>query len=108
MAVYKNREVGVLSFVSAEDSIVEIVHKDGSREQVNASQVQFTDDEVKDLSKGFGTERLNTIDSKDLQSLRDSQDKEKIEKTQSKNPESVDVPVSQIKVNANEVNKAKR
>lgn len=108
MAVYKNREVEITSYVTNESPVVEIRHQNGDREMVNLREVQFTEQEKKTLSNDQTTsvDNVAVIKDKDLQALRDSQDAEKIEKRQANEGTDVDVPVSRIKVNADEVRNA--
>ncbi len=104
MAVYKNREVTVMSYVTNESPTVEIMHRNGDREQVKLREVAFTEDEKKNLvDETNPTDSVTVIKDKDLKELRDSQDREKIEAEQKKNKKSEDVSVSSIKVNADEV-----
>ncbi len=107
MAVYKNREVEITSIVTDENPMVEIMHKDGTREQVRAVQVQVTKDEQKEFAKQHAGDKFSVIEDKDLKDLRDSQDPEKIKKEQEKNPQDQDVTVNKIKVPADQIKQAK-
>lgn len=111
MAVYKGREVQILGKTNGEDTspLYTIQQKDGSREDVKLNQIQFTEAEIKDAKDGaqWHLDGANVINDKDLQTLRDKTDRQKIEDNQKKNPQKTDVEVSKIKVDANEVaNKA--
>ena len=109
MAIYKNREVQITSYITDVSPVVEIQHQSGEREFVNLRNLQFTEDEKKEFSK----EQQNVIDAvavikdNDLQELRDSQNPEKIQKEKDKQDKNIDIPVSKIKVDANEVRKNK-
>lgn len=109
MAIYKNREVQITSYITDVSPVVEIQHQSGEREFVNLRNLQFTEDEKKEFSK----DQENVIDGvavikdKDLQELRDSQNPEKIQKEKDKQDKNIDIPVSKIKVDANEVRKNK-
>ena len=87
MAVYKGREVSVLGKTGGEDTspLYTIIDKDGNREDVKLNQIQFTEKELKDAKDGaqWHLDGAQVIKDKDLQELRDSQDREKIEKSQS-------------------------
>lgn len=109
MAIYKNREVQITSYITDVSPVVEIQHQSGEREFVNLRNLQFTEDEKREFSK----DQENVIDGvavikdKDLQELRDSQNPEKIQKEKDKQDKNIDIPVSKIKVDANEVRKNK-
>jgi hypothetical protein len=109
MAIYKNREVQITSYITDVSPVVEIQHQSGEREFVNLRNLQFTEDEKKEFSKDQDNiaDGVAVIKDKDLQDLRDSQDPEKIQKEKDKQNKTVDVPVSKIKVDAEEIRKNK-
>lgn len=106
MAVYKGREVQILGRADGADTapLYRIVHPNGNTEQVRFTELQLTSNEIKEQEKIYG-EHLrgaNKIEDKDLQQLRDSQDREKIEqnqKTRSTSP----VEVNKVMVDPSEV-----
>ena len=102
MAIYKNREVNIVSYITDESPVVEVQHlRSGDREMVKLNELQITEEEKKQFKDQDFFNRVNVISDKDLQDLRDSQDPKKIEaKKQNKDK---DVSVSHIKVNADEV-----
>lgn len=106
MAVFKGREVTVLGKTNGEDTspLYTIVEKNGQRAEVPMNQLQFTKDEMKDLEKGaaWHLDGAKVIEDKDLQELRDAQDRKKIEenqKTQKPGP----VEVNKVMVDPSEV-----
>lgn len=87
MAVYKNREVDVaFNLPATHDEFVEVTHKNGDKEHVRASEVRFTKEEMSKLEKKHKTNMTdyNIISDKDLNDLRNSQNPEKIEKSNTK------------------------
>lgn len=110
MAVFKGREVAVIGKTNGEDTapLYTIQERDGQRAHVPMNQIRFTKDEMKDLEKGaaWHLDGARVIEDKDLQDLRDKQDRKKIEanqKTQSTAP----VQVSKVMVDPTEItNKA--
>lgn len=108
MALLRNREVQILSKTDGQDEspTYTVLYSDGNRENVKLSALQVTEAEAKDLQKANGEivmSDVSVIKDKDLQEIRDGQDKAKIEEKQNKNPQNEDVEVSKIKVNAAEV-----
>jgi hypothetical protein len=106
MAVYKGREVQLLGKTNGEDTapLYTIQHRDGNREDVKLNQIQLTEDEVKVAEKS-STQHLMTaprIKNEDLQKLRDSQDRTKIEKQQG-TQKTEPVEVSKVLVDPTEV-----
>lgn len=104
MAVYKGREVILLGKANGADEspLYRILHKDGQEEQVKLSAIQLTDDEVKGVEKDQADQLSyhQKIDDKDLQWVRDSQNKEKIEQAQGKTPvKSASNPSPQVQSN---------
>ncbi len=106
MAVYKGREVSVLGKQGGEDTspLYTIIDKSGNREDVQLNQIQFTEKELKDAKDGaqWHLDGAQVIADKDLQELRDGQDRAKIEKTQgTQKPGPVEV--SKVMVDPSEV-----
>jgi hypothetical protein len=106
MAVYKGREVSLLGKVGGTDTspLYTIQHKDGGREDIALNQIQITEDEKKEMEKDVAWHLGGAvvIPNKDLQELRDSQDKKKIEEKQGKqSPQPVEV--SKVMVDPSEV-----
>lgn len=110
MAVYKGREVSVLGRSNGEDvsPMYDILDQWGERSSVKLNELQFTGKEVEDLKKQHVDHltTANVIEDKDLQELKDSQDKKKIEEKQAKAPQYGDVAVSKIKIPAEEIQKS--
>lgn len=109
MAVYKGREVIVLGRTDGEDTspLYTIQHMNGEREFVKLNQIQMTEKEIKESKDGaaWHLDGAQVISDKDLQVLRDKQNRQKIEDNQKKNPQDQDVTVSKIKVPAEELKK---
>lgn len=107
MAIYKGREVSLLGRVSGgeESPLYRVMDKDQNIEHVALDKMQFTADEKKNLERDNGSiaSTLQVIEDKDLKELRDGQNRQKIEERQKNQPQNRDVPVSNIKVNADEV-----
>lgn len=106
MAIYKGREVMVVGKTDGSDTapLYTIQHKDGNRENVRMNQLQFTEEEVKNAkdSSVLHLEGANVIKNDELQKIRDSQNKEKIEKEQAKQSTGP-VEVSKVMVDPSEV-----
>lgn len=106
MAVYKGREVQILGRADGADTspLFRIVHPNGEQEQVRLNQLQLTDQELKDQKEASGDvlHWAGKIEDKDLQELRDSQDREKILKNQ-KNQSNQPVEVNKVMVDPSEV-----
>lgn len=108
MAIYKGREVQLLGRVSGgeESPLYRVMDKNMNVEHVSLSQMQFTAEEKKNLERDHGAPQassLQVIEEKDLKELREGQDRKKIEERQKSEQKNKDVPVSNIKVNADEV-----
>jgi hypothetical protein len=108
MALLRNREVQILGKTDGQDEspTYTVLYPDGNRENVRLNQLRVTEEEQKELQKANGEltmSNVKVVKAKDLQEIRDGQDKAKIEEKQKKNPQSQDVEVSKIKVNAVEV-----
>ena len=90
MAIFKGREVQVIGKSDGTDTspLYTIEHKDGQREMVSLNQIQMTEKEVKESKDGvaYHLDGVQVIKDKDLQDLRDSQDRKKIEDDMKKNP----------------------
>lgn len=106
MAIYKGREVQVLGPSSGEDvsKMYDVLDQWNQRSSVKVSELQFTGKEIEDMKKqnvqqfdGF-----NKIEDKDLQELKDGQDKKKIEERQ-KTAKTEPVQVSKVMVDPAEV-----
>ena len=83
MAVYKGREVHVLGRSDGADMspMYDILDQWNERSSVKLSELQLTSKEIEDMKKQ-NVDHLagvNKIEDKDLQALKDSQDKDKIE-----------------------------
>lgn len=87
MAVYKGREVTIVNFVQPNLTIpdtIQVVDKDGQSYSPKVSEVQFTEDEKKQL-KNYHTDKFNqvqVISDTDLKKLRDESNPDVIEKKQ--------------------------
>lgn len=108
MALLRNREVELLSKTDGEDASPNytVMYKDGTRENVRLDELQLTEDEHKNIAKQHGERTLGNVSivkDKDLQDIRDSQDRKKIEERQKNQPQNRDVEVSKIKVDSGEV-----
>lgn len=108
MAVHKGRIVTLLGRSSGEDTspMYDIYDQWGERSSVKLSELQLTEDELKDAREQSVNhlDYANKIEQKDLQELRDSQDKAKIEERQRKHPQyGQPVEVSKVMVDPAEV-----
>lgn len=74
MAIYKNREVTIVSPTRRVNppSTIQIQYADSTYETVTTSQVQFTEDEKKALLKNFPSEfeNVTVVSSEDIKSVR--------------------------------------
>ena len=106
MAIYKGREVQVLGPSSGEDvsKMYDILDQWNQRSSVKVSEIQFTGKEIEDLKKQNADQfsGYSKIEDKDLQELKDSQDKKKIEERQ-KTAKTSPVQVSKVMVDPAEV-----
>lgn len=106
MAIYKGREVHVLGRTNGEDTspLYDILDQWGQRSSVKLNELQFTDEEVKEQKEKAVNhfDYANVISKEDLQDLRDSQDKKKIEENQ-KSTRPGPVEVSKVMVDPSEV-----
>lgn len=108
MALYKNREVTLLGRTDGADvsPTYTVMQKDGSRENVLLNQLELTDEEHNNLTKQHGAYMSNVkkVDRKNLQDLRDGQDRAKIEERQKKEQDktpTLSVPAQPVKVTPN-------
>lgn len=87
MAIYKGREVQVLGPSSGEDTskMYDVLDQWSQRSSVKLSELRFTGKEIEDMKKAHVEQFVNysKIEDKDLQELKDGQDKQKIEEKQS-------------------------
>lgn len=84
MALLRNREVSILDRVdSADFSPVYIVaYQNGIKEHAKLNELRLTKDEYKNMLRQNGEvylQGVSVIEPKELQEVRDSQDKSKIE-----------------------------
>lgn len=84
MAVYKGREVAILGPSGGSDvPMYDVLDQWGERSSVMLSELYLTGKEIEDQKKAvLPVATANKIEDKDLQELRDSQDKAKIEAKQ--------------------------
>ena len=106
MAIYKGREVQLLGRSDGADvsPMYDVLDQWNQRSSVPMNHLQFTAKEIDDMGKQNvdHLKFVNKIEDKDLQDLKDSQDKAKIEahqKTQKPGP----VEVSKVMVDPSEV-----
>lgn len=106
MAIYKGREVQVLGPSSGEDvsKMYDVLDQWNQRSSVKLSELQFTGKEIEDLKKQNVEQftSYNKIEDKDLQELKDGQDKKKIEESQKKQS-TQPVEVKRVMVDPSEV-----
>lgn len=112
MALLRNREVSILSKADGQDvsPVYTVIYADGNRENVMLKELELTQEEHDEMTKQNGDaslENVRKVDTKHLQDVRDGQDKNKIESSKKKELQYVDVPVSKVKVDSREVEKAK-
>lgn len=74
MAIYKNREVGIISpmYTAQPPKTIIVQYKDGTHENVSLSLVRFTDEEKKTLIKNYPSE-FDTVEvatSDDIAAVR--------------------------------------
>jgi|SRR6185503_9253493 len=89
MALLRNREVSIAGRADGADTspTYTVIYKNGERENVLLSELQLTKQEADDMKKAHGENVLvgvNVVEDKDLQDLRDKQDRTKIEENQKK------------------------
>lgn len=108
MALYKGREVNVQSLPRSSyepHDNVQITDKDGQSYNVPASQVTFTEDEIKALQVETGKrfEHYNKISNKDLEQHRKESDPKVIEDKAKKAEAPKDVTIKASKAQITEV-----
>lgn len=106
MAIYKGREVQLLGRSDGADvsPMYDILDQWNQRSSVKLNEIEFTGKEVEDMKKQ-NYDHLNSvrkIEDKDLQELRDGQDRNKIEQRQSKQS-TAPVEVKRVMVDPAEV-----
>lgn len=102
MAIYKGREVQLLGRSDGADvsPMYDILDQWNQRSSVKLNELQFTSKEVEDMKKQNydHLSGVRKIEDKDLQELKDGQDKKKIEEKQGKQkPSSVETEVHPVK-----------
>lgn len=106
MAIYKGREVQLLGRSDGADAspMYDILDQWNQRSSVKLNEIQFTSKEVEDMKKQNydHLDNVSKIEDKDLQELKDGQDRTKIEQRQGKQS-TAPVEVSKIMVNPDEV-----
>ena len=107
MAIYKGREVQLLGRSDGADvsPMYDILDQWNQRSSVPMNQIEFTGKEIEDMKKMNYDHLSNVrkIEDKDLQELKDSQDKSKIEAKQGKQSSSEPVAVSKVMIDPTEV-----
>lgn len=93
MALLRNREVTIVAKTDGVDvsPTYTVLYPDNSRENVLLSELQLTEAEAKEMQKAHGDTvmtNVHVIKDADLQELRDSNNKEKIEARQAKERQS--------------------
>lgn len=98
MAIYKGREVTIQNFVQPGLTVpdtVQVVDKDGQSYSPTVGEVQFTEDEKKNL-KNYHSEKfnqVNVIKDADLKKVRDDADPKVIEERMKKQESGKDVTI---------------
>lgn len=108
MALLRNREVVILGRADAEDASPNytVLYPHGDRENVKLSELQLTKQEAEEMKKSHGENVMTdvkVIEDKDLQEIRDGQDKAKIEARQGKQDTTQPVEVKRVMVDPAEV-----
>lgn len=108
MALLKNREVALLGKTDGADEspTYTVLHKDNTRENVRLDELQLTEDEHEEIKKQHGERALGNVaivKDKDLQEIRDGQDRKKIEQRQQNQKSDEPVQVKKIMVDRSEV-----
>lgn len=99
MAIYKGREVTIQNFVQPGVTVpdtIQVVDKDGQSYSPKVSEVQFTEDEKKNL-KNYHTEKFNqvqVIKDADLKKVREDSDPEVLQKRIDKQEQGKDVTIT--------------
>lgn len=112
MALLRNREVTILSRIDGADMspVYTVSYQNGIRENAKLNELQLTSKEYADMLRQNGDVYMHDvrrIDDKELQEIRDSQDKQKIEakQAQASRPE---VGETQVKVSPTETEVRKK
>lgn len=98
MAIYKGREVTIQNFVQpgvVVPDTIQVVDKDGQSYSPKVSEVQFTEDEKKNL-KNYHTEKfnqVNVIKDADLKKVREDSDPKVLEERIKKQQAGKDVAI---------------
>lgn len=98
MAIYKGREVTIQNFVQPALTVpdtVQVMDKEGQSYSPAVSEVQFTEDEKKNL-KNYHSDKFNNvrvIKDEDLKKVRDDQDPKVIEGRMKKHQAGQDVTI---------------
>ncbi len=108
MALLRNREVELLGKADGQDEspVYTVMYKDNTRENVRLDELQLTEEEHKNIAKQHGDRTLGNVSivkDKDLQQIRDDQDRKKIEERQGKQQSTEPVQVSKVMVDPTEV-----
>lgn len=108
MALLRNREVELLGKTDGADESPSytVMYKDGTRENVRLNELQLTEDEHNNIKKQHGERALGNVSivkDKDLQEIRDGQDRKKIEERQGKQRSNEPVQVNKVMVDPSEV-----
>ncbi len=103
MALLRNREVSLISRTDAADMspVYVVAYANGIRENAKLNELRLTKEEYGDMLRQNGEVYMHNvlrIEDKQLQEIRDSQDKGKIEARQSVEPETPEVVPSLPKV----------
>lgn len=98
MAIYKGREVTIQNFVQpgvVVPDTIQVVDKDGQSYSPKVSEVQFTEDEKKNL-KNYHSEKfnqVNVIKDADLKKVREDSDPKVLEERMKKQEAGKDVTI---------------
>jgi hypothetical protein len=108
MALLRNREVTILGRSDGESASPNytVLYPQGDRENVKLSELQLTKQEADEMKKTHGESVMydvKVIEDKDLQEIRDGQDKKKIEDRQGKEDTTKSVEVKRVMVDPAEV-----
>lgn len=107
MALLRNREVAILGRADGADAspLYTVIYPQGDRENIELNKLQLTKQEAEEMKKAHGENVMtdvSVIEDKDLQDLRDGQDKAKIEERQKKQGTGP-VEVNKVMVDPSEV-----
>lgn len=106
MALLRNREVSIVSRTDGADMspVYTVAYPNGSRENAKLSELQLTKEEYGNMLRQNGEvymHNVKRIEDKDLQEIRDSQDRKKIEERQNSKPKD-QVVEKEVKVSPTE------